>query len=453
MSIVIAESQTMDSKSDCINLWGRLRLLVATVILCAYTSILTANPVIDQNEATHKKPARDYILIGHPNPSTGPLTGFGEATPWADDRLINFINSQGGIYIKEYGKKLPVKVKIVDTESDPGKAISITTNLILRDKVDMIVVAHTPDTVNPVTAVCEKYNVPCVSDDTPVESWLANGPYKWSYHSFWTLDSLSELFINVWDEYAGQTNKVVGCLWPDDPDGRAWEGIFNKKLTAQNYTIVNYSGFPHMTNDFSPAINLFKSKHVDIITGPLLFPDFVTFWRQCHKMNYVPKIATMGKSLLFPTDVKDMENDQPEGLTNELWWSPYHPYTSKLTGETCKQLCDAWSKETGKQWTMTLGFSYAPFEVAFDALMRAQSLDKEEIRKAIGTTDLDTIIGHIKYNSEHYCQTPLVLGQWTNQKNGQWELKIVYNKQYPQIPLNGKMTFPIPDNTSRGVFK
>ena len=65
---------------------------------------------------------RDYILIGHPNPSTGPIAGFGEASPWADNRAVDAINKQGGIYIKEYGKKLPVKVKIVDTESNPTKA-------------------------------------------------------------------------------------------------------------------------------------------------------------------------------------------------------------------------------------------------------------------------------------------------------------------------------------------
>ncbi len=406
---------------------------------------LSANPIAGPNQLITQKSVRNYILIGHPNPSTGPLTGFGEATPWADDRMANFINSKGGIYIKEYGRKLPVKIKIVDTESDPVKAINIATNLILQDKVDLMVVAHTPDTVNPVTAVCEKYNTPCVSDDAPVESWLANGPYKWSYHSFWTLDKVSDLYIDIWDMYAEQTNKQVGCLWPDDFDGRVWQEILHKKLVARGYEVITYSGFPPMTMDFSPAINLFKDKKIEIISGALIFPDFVTFWRQCHQMNYIPKIATIGKAILFPTDIDDMEGSLPEGLITELWWSPYHPYKSKLTGETCRQLCDEWTKETGKQWTMTLGFSYAPFEVAFDALMRAKTLDKEEIRKAIEETDLDTIIGHIKYNSEHYCQTALVAGQWTKDTNGKWDLKIICNKTHSEIPLNGKMTFPIPN--------
>jgi len=39
---------------------------------------------------------RDHILIGHPNPSTGPLAGFGEASPWADELAIAAINKKGG---------------------------------------------------------------------------------------------------------------------------------------------------------------------------------------------------------------------------------------------------------------------------------------------------------------------------------------------------------------------
>ena len=54
---------------------------------------------------------RDYILIGRPNPTTGPLASFGEGTPWVDERVLAEINKDGGIYLKEFGKKVPIKVK------------------------------------------------------------------------------------------------------------------------------------------------------------------------------------------------------------------------------------------------------------------------------------------------------------------------------------------------------
>ena len=96
---------------------------------------------------------------------------------------------------------------------------------------------------------------------------------------------------------------------------------------------------------------------------------------------------------------------------------------------------------------------YAAFEIAIDALKRAQSLNKENIRKALEQTDLDTIVGHIKFNEKHYCKTPLVGGQWTKGNKWPWELKIIYNEQHPDIPKTGEMTFPLPEPNSIQVFR
>ena len=48
---------------------------------------------------------RDYILIGHPSSLTGPLAGLGEPTNWVNERVLKEINKDGGIFIKEIGKK------------------------------------------------------------------------------------------------------------------------------------------------------------------------------------------------------------------------------------------------------------------------------------------------------------------------------------------------------------
>ncbi len=58
-----------------------------------------------------------------------------------------------------------MKIKVVDTESDPTKAAEVSSKLILKDEVDLMVVLHTPDVVNPVSAMCERYRTPCISLD------------------------------------------------------------------------------------------------------------------------------------------------------------------------------------------------------------------------------------------------------------------------------------------------
>jgi branched-chain amino acid transport system substrate-binding protein len=106
-------------------------------------------------------------------------------------------------------------------------------------------------------------------------------------------------------------------------------------------------------------------------------------------------------------------------------------------------MCDAWYKETGKQWTQPIGFKHAGFEIAADVLNRAQTLDKNKLREAIAATEMDTIVGPIKYNERNFSETPLVGGQWVKGKRWPWELEITNNKNHPEVKKTADMFFPI----------
>ncbi|MBW1721072.1 MAG: ABC transporter substrate-binding protein [Deltaproteobacteria bacterium] len=384
---------------------------------------------------------RDYILIGRPNPTTGPLASFGEGTPWTDERALAEINRDGGIYLKELGKKLPVKIKVVDTESNPTKAAEVASRLIVKDKVDLMVFYHTPDTVNPISSICERYRVPGISLDSPLEPWLEGGPYKWVFHAFWSVEKdIVPAYIGMWEKL--NTNKVVGILMGNDPDGVSWSATFKKALEPRGYKVVDLGRFPYGMQDFSSFIDGWKKEKVEIILGNMIPPDFVTAWRQCHRLGFIPKAATIGKAILFPSAVAALGGDLPNGLTTEVWWSPHHPFSSSLAGYSAKELCDAWTKATGKQPLATLGYKYAGYEILADVLTRAGSLDKKKIRKAIAETRLNTMVGPIQYNEQNYSRTPVVGGQWVKGDKFPWEIKIVYNGEHPNIPLTGEI-FPI----------
>jgi branched-chain amino acid transport system substrate-binding protein len=375
--------------------------------------------------------------------STGPLAPFGETAAFAEERCSAEINQAGGIFIKEFGKKLPIRMKPMDSESNPTKAAEIAAKLILQDKVDIITVASTPDTTNPVAAVCEKYEVPCICG-VPYESWITGGPFKWTFNLFWTVDQMAELFVGMWDEFADKSNKVVGGAWPNDPDGATLATVIPKKLVAAGYKVVDVGRHPYGMQDYGAFISRWKNESVDIITGSPIPPDFAILWRQCKQMGYYPKIATIAKACLFPSAVEALGGNLAEGITTEIWWTPMHPFKSSLSGASCQALADAWTAKTKRQWTQPLGLDYALIEVVADVLKRAESLDKKKIREAVTRTDLDTVFGHIKFNDENYAKTPLVGGQWVKGKKWPWEMEITYNKMSPNIPTTAKMIFPIP---------
>ncbi len=385
--------------------------------------------------------AADVFKIGKVGPVTGPIAGFGEATSWTIAQL------------KDVMGKLPVPVEILerDSQSNPNRAAEVTTELIEKEGVKMLLAKGTPDTVNPVSDQAELNGVPCISDDAPWQTFFfgRNGDpakgFKYTYHAFWGLEDVIANFLDIWDKSGAA--KIVGGVFANDADGNAWGDPklgFPGPLAAAGYKLIDPGRYQPLSNDFTAQITAFKEAGVEIVTGVMIPPDFATFWGQCAQQGFKPKVVTIGKALLFPSSVEGL-GDRGDGLTTEIWWSPSHPFKSSLTGQTAKELCDAYTAGTGKNWTQPLGFGHALFEIAFDVIKRAKDVnDPEAILAAIGETELDTIIGPISWKGgpnnpvKNVSKTPLVGGQWTKTDKGM-ELIITNNPQAPNIPVGGKL--------------
>ena len=117
-------------------------------------------------------------------------------------------------------------------------------------------------------------------------------------------------------------------------------------------------------------------------------------------------------------------------------WSPGHPFKSSITGQSARELAQAYTAATGRPWMVTLGFKQALFEVALDTLKRAADPSPKAIRDAIAATNLDTMVGHVNFKTgpvPNVSKTPLVVGQWKKAAGG-LELQIVDNTLAPNIP-------------------
>ena len=91
------------------------------------------------------------VKIGHVSPKTGPLAGFGEADPFILDQVRGILSK--GLSIG--GKIYPVEIISKDSQSSGSRASDVASELILGDKVDLIVASAAPDTTNPVADQAE----------------------------------------------------------------------------------------------------------------------------------------------------------------------------------------------------------------------------------------------------------------------------------------------------------
>jgi branched-chain amino acid transport system substrate-binding protein len=387
------------------------------------------------------------LKIGFTAPLTGALAGFGEANPFILEEIRALVAD--GIMLGDQSYAVEIIEKDVESSSDV--AASRAGELILDDGVDMMLAIATPEMINPVADQCEANGVPCLSTLAPWQPYFlgrggdpATG-FDWTFHFFWGADQLVGVFTEMWD--ATDTNKTIGLLCPNDPDGNALADPvtgFPAGAEAAGYTVVDPGRFQVLSDDFSNIIGQFKSEEVDIVVGIPLPPDFATFWTQAKQQDFNPKLVTMAKAILFASAVEAL-GDDGDGLATEIWWTPSHPFNSSLTGISAQELADQYTEATGKQWTQFVGFVHALFEQAFDVVARAGTTDKAAIAEAAAATQLDTIVGPLSFGGgdlpKNISTTSLVGGQWQATSDGPFpfDLVVTNNGMSPEIPLTGEL--------------
>src|SRR5258706_2023091 len=95
--------------------------------------------------------AADTLKIGYVSPQTGPLAPFGEADKWVIDQMKAAFKD--GITVG--GKKYDVQIVLKDSQSNPNRAGEIPNDLILKEKLALVLTAGTPETANPVSDAYE----------------------------------------------------------------------------------------------------------------------------------------------------------------------------------------------------------------------------------------------------------------------------------------------------------
>jgi branched-chain amino acid transport system substrate-binding protein len=382
--------------------------------------------------------------IGYVSPQTGPLAIFAEPDAFTLAQVKEAVKD--GITID--GTTHPVEIIYKDSQSNSNRASEVASQLILNDEVDLVIAASTPATTNPVADQCELNGVPCITTDTPWQPHFfgrGGNPkegFEWTYHFFWGLEDVIGSYTNLWEQIP--TNKVIGVLFPNDSDGNAWGDDklgFPPVLKQKGYKIVDLGRYQSPSSDFSSYIYEFKKQGVEIVAGVIPPPDFANFWNQAGQQGFNPKIVTVAKASEFPIAIEPF-GKRANNLSVEVWWSPTHPYTSGLTGQTSEQLAAAYSKATNKQWTMPLGFKHALFEVAIDVLKRSKGpKDLDAIKEAIANTDYASIVGPVNFKTgpvPNISKTPLVSGQWRKSDKG-LDLVIVENSQAQAIKVQGNL--------------
>ena len=209
-------------------------LLLCLLLLCGCAAPTAKTPEPSGKDAEGNWIFDDVVTVGRVVPLTGPLASFGEGTPYVEQTAIDAINAQGGVVLD--GKRCRLELVCVDSQSNVVEAGNAARELIAAG-VDIMIVSNTADTVSPVSAVCEREGIACISVDAPASAWIMGGPYQNSWHTFFDNENEMLCFLEAWESI--ETNKTIGLITANDAEGVEITTFIRNFAEVEGYRIVD----------------------------------------------------------------------------------------------------------------------------------------------------------------------------------------------------------------------
>ena len=438
--------------------------ILLTVIFLTLAMVLLLLPACSPTAPT----GPSEILIGAVRNMTGMFASMSQGCDFGSKAAIEDVNAQGGVFVKQYNRKIPVREITLDSQSDPTKTATLAESLILQDKVNFLTTSPTtPDEYVGAALVADRYKMPYITEVGPAEVWDSvrsqmNPPWQYAWALGFAIGTPAppqdfrskpgytqmESWMGMLAKFGSQMNNTAGVFASDDSAGRGFYGGIIGALKGAGVKVIGADQelgiFPMGTTDFTSMIQQWKANKCDILWGNCPAPGFGTLWRQCRTQGYQPKMVFAGRAALYYSDVAAWGGDLPLGIGCEIQWAPSMTNSPGIGTTTPQSLADRWTKAMNQPINQSIGWDYAVAQVLFAAIEKAGTLDGTEVNKALQTTDLMTTWNRVVFDTNHFSRCGIAFGQWVKtDKPGIWEHQIVQS-QCDFMRVQHDPIFPIP---------
>ena len=348
---------------------------------------------------------RKEIRIGAVNSMTGWLAMGGVPEKWGYEQAIADINKKGGIFVKELGKKLPVRLIFVDDKSTPDGGAAGTEKLIKMDKVDCILGSDDSSINIAVATIVQKYKVFMMQGMFPERFEIEK--YKWVDNYFFSALGASEVPFKIWNQLpeADKIKRPV-LMTEDNQDGQAFGDGFRMSAKKYGYEFVVDAPYGVGSKDFSSHILKMKAAKADALLFFGGATDGITLLRQIKdqqlKLRYIH-----GWRGFWPTEFLKAMGSDTDYIIHDGFWAE----NNGVPGS--KEVGQRFTKQFGQD-SVTAGYYYACAQILAQAIEKAGSADSAKIRDLVfsGNFAGKNIMGDFKFNEKGMFNTESLALQW-----------------------------------------
>jgi branched-chain amino acid transport system substrate-binding protein len=341
--------------------------------------------------------------LGAVIPLTGRYASGGAQVKAGYELAVEDLNSRGGVQIGS--GRVPLELSILDDESDPTKTVS-RFEAVAGQGVATLLGGFGSDLHAAAAAVAEKNKIPYCGVAFALHAIHEHG-FRYLFSPFPKSPEIASetyRFLNA-SIPAGQRPRRVAIFQERTDWGRELGDIWTARSRENGYEVVLRAEYTPLNRDFSDIILRAKSANADAVFSVPTPPDGITLIRQMKELDFNPKIAMMIRAADAVSWTQALVKDGDNVLLAPGWHHAVQfPGVQELNAKHQQRF--------GRAADVIVGPAYACVQIVANAIERAGKLDPAAIRDAMTTTDLQTVIGRVRFRPNGTGIVPIVFVQW-----------------------------------------
>lgn len=351
--------------------------------------------------------AKDKIVIGQAISLSGPLAGAVAISGGPVYELwVEEVNKNGGIFIKEYGKKLPVELIRYDDKSDIGTMTNLLEKLIVEDKVDFILPPWGTAWLFAAAPIANKYQYILIGGPGGAAKLKEiDLPYFFQVLNFG--DTQMPALVEIYKEIGVRS---VAIIYRGDLHGIEYGKALEPLLKKKGVEVKVCKSFPPDIKDVSSLLKEAQALNVDALYAACYPPEGMLLTKQALELgiNFKSLFITVlpfSPNLYRDTfGVKAVDSVMGGGAWNAK------------TSPGAKELVEKYKAKFGVEpdyWGAL--YYYASLQHLQQAIEKAGSLDQKKIRDIMAKDRFETALGPFWYDEHRFfVNHPGEIGQWQN---------------------------------------
>jgi len=387
--------------------------------------------------------AKDKIVIGAARPLSGPLQAIGD---YAFGPVMNLwveeVNADGGLYVKDYGKNLPIELKVYDDTSDLGTSSRLIEKLILEDKVDFLFPNCSTAFLYASAPLANKYGYVYLGAEggcTTLTDMLPELPYVFAilnYSDHYQIPVLCEIF----DELGVKTAAIV---YINDLHGVEYYHTSLSEFLVHDIQILMAEAVPPFAADIELQLKAARDTGADALCSYTYPPTSLSTVGQSIGLGYNPKAMVIGPGACFQF-FYDAFGPMTEGI---MGFGAWNAKSSPAAKEFADKFIARWGIGQSDWWGAI--HYYAGVQCLQQAIEKAGTLDQAKIRDVMATEHFTTVLGDTWFDMSAggagggILAVPCYLGQIGQWQSGTFEV-IDTGAKRTAPPIYPKPAWPAP---------